>query len=158
MSFTCHCGNTGVQRTPNNSQHTQLTLNKKIVQPLLPGFELATFRSRVRRSIQQATPKYTCQVNELFAYVLCARESFSVNLPHDIQSPRSYRRTIVASNFAVKCVADLSVHSSRYGFAIKMNVQFRQGFKPYLLFYSGLVHERLRVCQVYSNERPCVQQ
>ena len=49
-SFMCHCGNTGVERTPNKIQHTKLTLEKKILSPLLPGFELATFRSRVRRS------------------------------------------------------------------------------------------------------------
>ena len=49
-SFTCRCGNTGVERTPNKSQHTQLALQKKILPTLLPGFELATFRSRVRRS------------------------------------------------------------------------------------------------------------
>ena len=52
--FTCHCGNTGVERTPNKSQHTKLTLKKKTLPPLLPGFELVTFRSRVRRSNQQA--------------------------------------------------------------------------------------------------------
>ena len=34
---------------------TKLTLEKKILPPLLPGFELATFRSRVRHSYQQAT-------------------------------------------------------------------------------------------------------
>ena len=39
----------GVERTPNKSQHTKLTLEKKILPPLLPGFEHATFRSRVRR-------------------------------------------------------------------------------------------------------------
>ena len=49
-SFTCHCGNTGVEQTPNNNKHTKLTLEKKILPPLLPGFELATFRSPVRRS------------------------------------------------------------------------------------------------------------
>ena len=49
--FACHCGNTGVERTPNKSQHTKLTLEKKILPPpLLPGFELATFRSRFQRS------------------------------------------------------------------------------------------------------------
>ena len=48
--FTCHCGTTEVERTQNKSQHTKLTLEKKILQPLLPEFELATFRSRVRRS------------------------------------------------------------------------------------------------------------
>ena len=45
-----------MERTPNKSQHTQLTVEKKILPPLLPGFELAAFLSRVRRSNQQATP------------------------------------------------------------------------------------------------------
>ena len=40
----------------NKSQHTKLTLEKKILPQLLPGFELATFRSRVQRSNQQAHP------------------------------------------------------------------------------------------------------
>ena len=44
-SFTCHCGNTGVEQTPNESQHKKLTLEKKILPSLLPGFELASFRS-----------------------------------------------------------------------------------------------------------------
>ena len=44
-SFTCHCGSTGMERTPNKSQHRKLTPEKKILPPLLPGFELATFRS-----------------------------------------------------------------------------------------------------------------
>ena len=55
-SFTCHCGNSGVEQTPNKSQHTKLTLGKKILPPLLQGFELATFQSWVRRSYQQAIP------------------------------------------------------------------------------------------------------
>ena len=38
----CHCSNTGVERTPNKSQQRKLTLVKKILPPLLPGFELAT--------------------------------------------------------------------------------------------------------------------
>ena len=46
--------NTGVERTPNKSQHTKLTLENIILLPLLPGFELAIFRSRVRCSNQQA--------------------------------------------------------------------------------------------------------
>ena len=33
-SFTCHCGKTGVERTPNKSQHTELTLKNKILSPL----------------------------------------------------------------------------------------------------------------------------
>ena len=32
--------NTGVERTPSESQHTKFTLEKKILPPLLPGFKL----------------------------------------------------------------------------------------------------------------------
>ena len=45
----------GVERIPNKSQHTNLTLEKKSLPPFLTGFELATFRPRVPRS----TSKYT---------------------------------------------------------------------------------------------------
>ena len=45
--FTCHCSNTGVDQTPNKSQYTKLTLEKKILPPFLLGFKLATFHSRV---------------------------------------------------------------------------------------------------------------
>ena len=45
-----------MERTTNKSQHTKLTLEKKILPLLLPGFELATFRSRARRSNEQAIP------------------------------------------------------------------------------------------------------
>ena len=55
-SFVCHCGNTGLERTPNKSQHTKLTQEKNVLPPLLPGLEPATFRSRVPRSYQQAIP------------------------------------------------------------------------------------------------------
>ena len=44
------------ERTPNKRQHTKLTLEKKILPPPLPGFELATFWSRVRRSHEQVIP------------------------------------------------------------------------------------------------------
>ena len=43
----------GVECTPNKSQHTKLTLKKKILQPFLPGFQLTTFRSWLQRSNQQ---------------------------------------------------------------------------------------------------------
>ena len=55
-SFTCHCSNPDLEWTPNKSQHAKLTPEKKILPTLLPGFELATFWSRVRRSNQQAVP------------------------------------------------------------------------------------------------------
>ena len=43
-----------MERTPSKSQHTKLTLEKTILPPLQPGLELATFRSRVWHSNQQA--------------------------------------------------------------------------------------------------------
>ena len=52
-----------MERTPNKSQYTKLTLEKKILPPLLPGLELATFRSRVGRSNQQAIPAALDTVN-----------------------------------------------------------------------------------------------
>ena len=39
-----------MERIPSKSQHTKITLEKKILQPLQPGFELVTFRLQVRRS------------------------------------------------------------------------------------------------------------
>ena len=45
-----------MERTPNKSQHTKLTLEKKILPPFLPGFELATCLSRDRLSNQQDIP------------------------------------------------------------------------------------------------------
>ena len=49
----------GKEQTPSKSQHTKLTLEKKILLLLQPGFELATFhqfQSQVRPSNQQAIP------------------------------------------------------------------------------------------------------
>ena len=37
----------------NKSQHRKLTLEKKVLPPVLPGFEPATFRLRVRRSVAE---------------------------------------------------------------------------------------------------------
>ena len=43
-----------MERTPNKSQCRESAPEEKTLPPLLPGFELATFRSRARRSNQQA--------------------------------------------------------------------------------------------------------
>ena len=48
--FTHHCANTGVERTPNKSHHTKLTLKKKILPPPLLGPKLTTLRSWAQRS------------------------------------------------------------------------------------------------------------
>ena len=42
-SFICRCGNTGVEWAPNNSQPTILTLEKKILPPLLWDLNLQPF-------------------------------------------------------------------------------------------------------------------
>ena len=65
--LTCHSSNTGLERTPNKSQHTNLTLEKKILPPLMQGFEFATLRLRVRLSTNAYTSypgspaRYECQ-------------------------------------------------------------------------------------------------
>ena len=79
--FTCHCSSMGMERTLNKSQHTKLTLEKKILPPLLPGFKLAAFRSQVRRSNQQAyagektnkssSPKGLKWLKKNLAYIWC---------------------------------------------------------------------------------------
>ena len=68
-SFTCHCGNRGVECTPNKSQHTKLILEKKIFPLLLLGFELTTFWSWVWCSNQQAIPLflYAFMITQLLA-------------------------------------------------------------------------------------------
>ena len=88
-SFMCHCGNTGVGWMPNKSQHTKLTLEKKILLPLLTGFKLATFWSRVWSSNQQAilAPSYPwpkkvtvgwlCCPSGKWAHILVIRERLS---------------------------------------------------------------------------------
>ena len=54
--FTCYCGNTGVERNRNKSQHRRSTLEKKILPPFQQGFEPATFQTRVRCSNHWAIP------------------------------------------------------------------------------------------------------
>ena len=78
-TFTCHCGNTGVERTPNKSQHTKLILEKKILPPLLPGFELTTFQSQVWSSYQQAIPTKVLNVSKNVT-VLVGADGYSYQL------------------------------------------------------------------------------
>ena len=47
--FYCHCGNTGVVRTLSKSQRAKLTLEKKILPPLLTG--LMTNRNYKNESV-----------------------------------------------------------------------------------------------------------
>ena len=52
----CYCGNKGCNGYGTKSQHRKSTLEKKIIPPLLQGFEPATFQSRVRCSDHSAIP------------------------------------------------------------------------------------------------------
>ena len=61
----------GVERTLYKSQHTKLTLEKKILQPLLPGFELTTIPSEVQRSYQQAIQALNSIASLLLYVVVC---------------------------------------------------------------------------------------
>ena len=87
LSLMCHCGNTGVERTPNKSQHTKFTLENKSLLPLQPGFEHKTFRSRVRRStntltrlptVYSVTTKPRCATEPCLAPSLCIATVYSV--------------------------------------------------------------------------------
>ena len=55
----------------NKSQHRKLTPEKKILPPLLQGFEPATFRSRVRRSNHWAIPAPNYGYGPWLTWALC---------------------------------------------------------------------------------------
>ena len=63
----------GWNRYQNKSQHRKLTLEKKILPPLLKGFEPATFRSRVQHSNHWAilTPTDTDILSFFFSCFSC---------------------------------------------------------------------------------------
>ena len=55
-SFTCHCGNTGVERTPNKNQHTKLTMQKKNSPAAPAGIRTRNLSITSPVFYQQATP------------------------------------------------------------------------------------------------------
>ena len=57
-----------MEQTQNERLHTKFTLAKEILPPLLPGFELSTFRSRVQRSNQQAIPAPGQRYSQYYYY------------------------------------------------------------------------------------------
>ena len=61
-----------MERIPNKNQHRKITLEKEILPPLLPGFELATFRSRVRRCYQHAIQAPTFSITCVSRMTLCS--------------------------------------------------------------------------------------
>ena len=61
--LTCHCGNTGLERTLNKSQHTKLTLEKEIFSPLLARIRTHNLAITSPAFYQQAIPVCTNYVN-----------------------------------------------------------------------------------------------
>ena len=64
ISFTCHCGNTGAERTPNKSQHRKLNVEKKILPPPMPdsnsqhfGHKSGVYLQAISAPTQYITPK-----------------------------------------------------------------------------------------------------
>ena len=96
-SFTCHSSKTGVERTSKKSRHTKLTLERKILWPLLPGFKLSMFWSRVQSSTNKpshlhdwpfSNPLPCCMWShilhlkvDLVALIAC-QDSLLVTAPH----------------------------------------------------------------------------
>ena len=76
----------------NKSQHRKLTLEKKILPPLLQGFEPATFRSRVRRSNHWAIPRTCHQTPE--ATAANTPDTFTVQGPAEETPGCSYSVTV----------------------------------------------------------------
>ena len=68
-----------MERALNKSQHTKLILEKKILPPLLPGFELTTFQSQVWSSYQQAIPAKVLNVSKNVT-VLVGADGYSYQL------------------------------------------------------------------------------
>ena len=90
-SFMCHCGNTGVEQTLNKNQHRKLTLEKKILAPLLPGFELATFWSWVCHStseLSQLSQPTSCQLHRVTSRRITRSTFFYASSMHKTSNHR----------------------------------------------------------------------
>ena len=81
VSFMCHC---------DKSQHTKLTLEKKVLPLLLPGFELATFWSGVWRFTKRLSQP-PCETVGLVKL-----SSFLTHMSAELQTERL---TVISSSF-----------------------------------------------------------
>ena len=75
--------------TLNESQHTKLTLEKKILLPLFPGFKLATFWSRVQHPTNWAilAPQCLMKGELIIQHQLMPRFVAANHFPHGYSSP-----------------------------------------------------------------------
>ena len=107
-SFTCHCSNTGVERIPNKSQHTKLTLQKKILPPFLPGLKLATFQPQVWHSTNKLSRHHSRSTLKtlLPQGTLCHRTWAAMLLP----LPLPYMGEVIqiTHNKLIQCIIFLS--------------------------------------------------
>ena len=88
-----------MERTSNKSQLTKLTLEKTILPPLLSGFELATFRSRIRRSANELSRlPYNYASDRLNALAEDDRTNVDFFLPTVSVSPQTCKLVFVAVN------------------------------------------------------------
>ena len=85
-----------MKRTPNKSQHVKLTLQKKILSPLLQGFDLATCWSCVRRSISKL-PRLSDRITYHATFDLGSRECTEESLTHSLLFQHKYCRRLFFS-------------------------------------------------------------
>ena len=101
-------------------------MKKKILPPLLPGFELATFRSRVRRSDQQAIPAPLCNSSTFFICFLATNLSSGLRvspcwfalysmksrkrLAHDVGAEQHHRSALQTSSRSTSLLSPQSSH------------------------------------------------
>ena len=125
-----------MERTPNKSQHTKFSLEKKILAPPLQGFEPAAFRSRVQRSNQQAiTPSLNSTPIEDVPLLerLCL---VFTNMPGEL--PKAIKVSVVVSlALRVTCVGHCS-----FPFVCDFNINtiMLQQHRELHLFKNQLLH------------------
>ena len=145
LGVTCHLYfwqyDQGLLHATAVIQGVEQTLNKKILLLLLPGFELATFQSRVRRSNQQAIPvpcmyiqcipqETTTSMFIILSFIIlflltCLLLSNSQRVQQWIQSCKETRRAnsqkthIQVHNWKTKCVSYVpQIHTSHTKHAV----------------------------------------
>ena len=92
--LTCHCENTGVERTPNKTQRRQTTLEKKILPPLLPGLKLATFRAWVWRFTNKLSQLPIGNMASYELFITCFINILMLSKPKEKGRQTSHNETL----------------------------------------------------------------
>ena len=154
-SFTCHCDNTVVEWTLNENQHTKITLEKKILSPLLPGFELAAFlcyrKTRFRRFTEeryrisfeqkknkkQTNKQKTNNINNNTKnkQTYCSKNQLGIKIAADLLSSHVWKdKTLVYKHLQVQC-------SLLESTALKLTPRLRRGDSLSSGSWLGLKHQ-----------------